>query len=294
MTLSTIGIASIALLCSAVASAQDAPRLVFEAASVRPSAPGAGRGTGPQGGPGTNSPGRMSQTRVTLQILLRQAYGVGFDQIEGPGWISEERYDLIANVPAGATREQAQVMLQNLLEDRFHLKLHRTTREFPAYELTIAKGGSKLKENTETDLQPAGLRGPLLPPDQDGFPQVAPGRSGAATVSENGLSRATYKAQPLSVLLFDLQARLGTPTGANTYAVARVVDKTGLTGKYDFKLAYASSSPIGGALTLPADPTVGPSFVDALEQQLGLKLTKSVTMLEVLVIDSVEKTPTEN
>jgi uncharacterized protein (TIGR03435 family) len=290
-----IAIASTVVLSSSAVLAQDSPRLVFDVASIRPSGPQAGgRGGGLVGGPGTNSPGRITHTRVTIQRLLREAYGVDFDQIQGPDWISEERYDLAANVPSGTTREQLPVMLRNLLEDRFRLKLRRTTREFPVYELTVAQGGTTLKENRDGDLQPMRPGDPRLPPDQDGYPRFPPGKSGMASSVVNGLTHTAAQGEPLSALLFQLQAQLGTMTGPNTYAMGRVVDKTGLTGKYDFRFAYASGSPIGGALALPIDPSAGPGFIDALERQLGLKLTRSMAPLEVLVIDHVERIPTED
>ena len=246
------------------------------------------------GGPGTASPERITVTRTTIQRLLREAYGIDFDQIQGPDWISEERYDLVANVPAGATREQLLVMLRNLLEERFQLKLHHITREFPVYELTVARGGSKLKEHTDRTLQPLRPGDGPLPADRDGFPQIPAGRSGSAGNNVNGVTRRSVQGVPLSDLLFQLRAQLGTTTGANTYAIARVIDKTGLTGNYDYKLEFASTPGIGGALTLPSDPSAGPTFIDALEKQLGLKLTKSTAPLDVLVIDHVEKTPREN
>ena len=294
MMLSRITIVSLAVLSSIVASAQDSPRLTFEVASVRPSPPGGGRGGGLVGGPGTASPERITVTRTTIQRLLREAYGIDFDQIQGPDWISEERYDLVANVPAGATREQLLVMLRNLLEERFQLKLHHINREFPVYELTVARGGSKLKENTDRTLQPLRPGDGPLPADRDGFPQIPAGRSGSAGNNVNGVTRRSVQGVPLSDLLFQLRAQLGTTTGANTYAIARVIDKTGLTGNYDYKLEFASTPGIGGALTLPSDPSAGPTFIDALEKQLGLKLTKSTAPLDVLVIDHVEKTPREN
>lgn len=82
----------------------------FEVASVKPSPPASqGRG-GAQGGPGTSDPGRITYFRVTLQRLIGEAYGVNFDQIQAPGWISEERYDIRATVPAGATKDDLKVM----------------------------------------------------------------------------------------------------------------------------------------------------------------------------------------
>lgn len=269
----------------------------FEVASVKPSDPASqGRG-GPQGGPGTADPGRVTDSRITLQALIRQAYGVNFDQIQGPGWISEERYDVRATVPPGATKDDLKVMYQHLLEERFKLAVHHITKDFPVYELTIAKGGTKLKENTE-NLEPSRMGDPKMPLDRDGFPQLPPGKSGMASTPVNGLSRMTAKGMPLSMLLFQVGATLGTFTGQNTYAPGRIVDKTGLTGNYDFKLEFAGGVGIGSALSLPASADAstpsGPNLIEAMEKQLGLKLTKTTGHLDVLVIDHAEKTPTEN
>jgi len=93
------------------------------------------------------------------------------------------------------------------------------------------------------------------------------------------------------------RAQLGTITGQNTYAPGRIVDKTGLTGKYDFRLEYAGGGGIGALLSPSSsdasEPTGGPSLIEAMEKQLGLKLTKTTGHLDVLVIDHAEKTPTE-
>ena len=289
---SRIAIGSLAALIS-FASGQ-----TFEVASVKPSDPASqGRG-GPQGGPGTADPGRIAYSRVTLQALIREAFGVNFDQIQGPGWIAEERYDIRATVPPGATKDDLKVMYQHLLEERFKLALHHITKDFPVYELTIAKGGSKLKENTDPDLQPSRPGDPRLPPDRDGFPQFPPGKAGMASELVNGLNRTSARGMALSSLLFQVGAQLGTITGQNTYAPGRIVDNTGLTGKYDFKLEFAGGIGIGMALSLPASADAsepsGPSLIEAMEKQLGLKLTKTTGHLDVLVIDHAEKTPTEN
>ena len=284
--LSRIASASLATLIS-VAFGQ-----TFEVASVKPSAPASqGRGGGLQGGPGTADPGRITHSRVTLQRLIGEAYGVDFDQIQAPGWIAEERYDIRATVPPGATKDDVKVMLQHLLEERFKLALHHITKDFSVYELTIAKGGAKLKENTE-NLEPARPGDPRLAPDQDGFPQFPPGKSGMAGAPVNGLLHTTARGMPLSALLFQVGAQLGTITGQNTYAPGRIVDKTGLTGKYDFHLEYAGGGGIGTADA--SDPSGGPSLMEAMEKQLGLKFTKTTGHLDVIVIDHAEKTPTEN
>ncbi len=119
-----------------------------------------------------------------------------------------------------------------------------------------------------------------------------------ATAVSNGLTYLTARGVPFSVFTGQLGAQLGTMTGSNTYAMGRIVDKTGLTGKYDFNLEYAGGVGIGGALSLPVgpdgEPSGGLSILDAVEKQLGLKLTKSTAPFDVLVIDHVEKVPTEN
>jgi len=294
--LGMIARASLATLIS-VAFISFALGQTFEVASVKPSDPASpGRG-GRQGGPGTADSGRITYSRVTLQALIREAYGVNFDQIQGPGWIAEERYDIRATVPPGATKDDLKVMYQHLLEERFKLALHHITKDFPVYELTIAKGGSKLKENTET-LEPSRPGDPRLPPDRDGFPQFPPGKAGMASELVNGLNRTSARGMALSSLLFQVGAQLGTVTGQNTFAPGRIVDKTGLSGKYDFHLEFAGGFGIGTALSLPASADAsepsGPSLMEAMEKQLGLKLTKTTGHLDVLVIDHAEKTPTEN
>ena len=273
----------------------------FEVASVKPSGPppqGQRIEGYLQGGPGTADPARITDSRVTLQGLIRAAYGVDFDQIQGPGWIAEEKYDIMAKVPPGATKDDLKVMLQHLLEERFNLAFHHITKDFPVYELTVAKGGAKLKENAET-LEPSRQGDPRLPPDRDGYSQFPPGKSGLSSVAFNGLNHMTARGMPLSSLLFMLRSRLGTIMGPNSYAPGRIVDKTGLTGKYDFHLEYAGGRLIGAALSLStstdaSEPSGGPDIFEAMEKQLGLKLTKRAAPLDVLVIDHAEKTPTEN
>jgi len=223
---------------------------------------------------------------------------VAFDQIQGPGWIAEEKYDVAAKVPLGATKDDLKVMLQNLLKERFKLAFHHIIKDFPVYELTIAKGGLKLKENTDPNLQPSRPGDPRMPLDRNGFPQLPPGTAGMVSAPVNGLTHMTARGMPVSIVVGRLGAQLGAVTGPNTYAPGRILDKTGLTGKYDFNLEYAGGSRIGAALSLPTsadgEPSGGLSFVDAIEKQLGLKLTKTNAPVDVLVIDHAEKTPTEN
>jgi uncharacterized protein (TIGR03435 family) len=169
-------IASVLLCAAAFGQAPDT-RPAFEVASVRPAGPpGQGPPTrGLQGGPGTNDPDRITDRGVTLQRLIREGYGVDFDQIQGPSWMADESYDVAAKVPPGSTKDQLKLMLQNLLAERFKLTLHHVSKDFPVFELTIAKGGLKIKENTDT-LEPSRPGDKRLPPDRNGYPQIAPGK----------------------------------------------------------------------------------------------------------------------
>src|SRR5580700_6734077 len=153
-----------AWLCSlahaqSAANAQPAEaKLGFEVASVKPSALPAGNGVirlGRQDGPGSGDPGRVTYSFSTIRDLIVEAYSVKRSQVSGgPNWLDSERFDIVAKVPQGATKEQVKVMLQNLLAERFKLTLHRETKELPLYALVVGAKGPKLKDSGVTDTPP--------------------------------------------------------------------------------------------------------------------------------------------
>jgi hypothetical protein len=166
----------------------------FEVASVKPAAPITGNRimVMMRGGPGTPDPGQITYTNVSLQNVLINAYGVKGFQISGPGWLDSERYDIVAKVPRGATKEQFMGMLQNLLAERFKLTLHREKKDLPMYALVVGKNGPKLKESVDGPAPKEG--GPVDGPattmgrvtmGKDGFPAMPPasGGRGAAAMS---------------------------------------------------------------------------------------------------------------
>jgi len=304
------------LLVASILLAQDT-KLQFEVASVRPSGP-VPRGT-PQfpagrssGGPGTNDPQRITYERVPLLQLLMNAYGVSPDQIAGPGWATTDdlgeaaRFDISAKLPAGATKEQATIMLQNLLAERLQLTLHRKTIEASDYALLLGKGGSKLKESTgpiRDSERKAVAPGPIqLEAQKDGFPELFPGHNMGGTF-QDGVARMRFRDYPLVDLAQQLSQALAV----------RIVNQTGLSGKYDFKLEFdlaAEAAGVGLLVKLPLTPgqparmnksvpDLGqqdalPIISSAMEKQLGLKLQAIKVPIDTLVIDHVEKTPTEN
>jgi uncharacterized protein (TIGR03435 family) len=306
-----------ATLGSIVLLAQDA-KLQFEVASVRPSGPvppgtpqfPGGRITG---GPGTNDPENIRYERVPFQQLIMAAYGVQRDQINGPAWATSEdfseaaRFDISAKVPSGTTKDQVATMLQNLLAERFRMSLHHETVQVSGYAVVVAKGGSKLKESRgpvdESERIIPGPGGQLnRETEKDGFRRLFPGAN-MGGIFKDGVVRDRFRDYPLSDLSQQLSSTLA----------AHVIDRTGLGGKYDFTLeftppengfavAIAATFPIYPGQTAPLNkngPTPGqqdavPIISSAMEKQLGLKLEATKIAVDTLVIDHVEKMPTEN
>jgi uncharacterized protein (TIGR03435 family) len=219
--------------------------------------------------------------------FLEEAYDVKPFQISGPDWLGSTKFQLIATVPKGATKEQYRLMLQNLLAERFKIKVHFEKKEGTSYALVVGKNGPKMKESVE---EPAAKEGApaATPPakaqvDQDGFPACPPGR-GTRTLIANGRVRLCANQVTMERLVALLTNRSGHT----------VTDETELKGKYDFVLTYAAATPApdGSAASVPEADSY-PDLIGAM-QQLGLKLEQRRTMIDMLVIDHLEKVPTEN
>jgi uncharacterized protein (TIGR03435 family) len=271
----------------------------FEVASVKPASAQANGRIALLGGPGTLDRGRIDYQNVTLKMMLMRAYEVEADQVSGPSSIEASHYDVQARFPPDTTREQFDLMLANLLAERFGLIFHREKKDFLVYELQVAKGGSKLKKSVGDALPAIGSSGRGGPVDKDGFP-VPPAHQ-TAQIGGGGIAKMAGNQITAAVLDQFLQRPLGLidgPPASGLLPTARVVNKTGVEGEYDVHLQYqwqlgAGAGQHDGAATDPAleaEPTL---FV-ALQQQLGLKLEKSKQPFDVLVVDRVEKTPTEN
>ena len=148
MIRTTIGTVLAALMCCASLDGQTADRYpAFAVASVKPAPPVVdGTDYSMHGGPGTDDPGQITYPHTWLARMLTVAYGVAFDQISGlPDWSATQAYSIVAKIPPNTTKDQFNLMLQNLLAERFHLTLHHETREFQVYTLLVAKGGPKVK-----------------------------------------------------------------------------------------------------------------------------------------------------
>jgi uncharacterized protein (TIGR03435 family) len=260
----------------------------FEAATVKPAT---GDRTWLVGGPGTPDPGRISYENIDLRRLLMLAYAVDRDQVSGPGWIDSERYTIVARIPSGATEQQFQIMLRNLVIDRFRLALHRDTREFSGYELVIAKGGPKL---SPAELGDAGHAAERKAPDSDGCPEPRPGvHFKEDRFPRVGIGCARFNKYSVSQLAGALSVYIAAEEGGVFGStIIHVIDKTALQGQYDFTLKFHFAPRLPGQSGLDDDG--GPTVFAAIEQQLGLKLQKAREPLEVIVIDHVERTPIDN
>ncbi len=255
-----------------------ADSLTFEVASIKLSAK-QGMVTRMTGGPGTSDPGLFAATNAELSSLLMRAYGIQYDQLKGPSWMDETEFDVVAKVPPGTTAEQLRKMLQNLLAERFRMRVHCETRVVRVYELTVAKNGPKLRPAANSsgteDFVPSPSR-----VDRDNFPTLPPGRPNGACGNLPDASYCTFRMVTMGMLA----QRLSLPT----FVGSPVVDKTGLAGPYDFTLYFRR-------MDGPPSPDVeAPDIEQAVEQQLGLKLAPSKGSMDVLVIDNAEKAPTEN
>ena len=296
---------SVLLLASALFGQYSAKRLEFEAASVKPSPQPAGGfiRLKPPGGPGTADPTRLEYTFTTLRNLLMVAYSVKNYQVSGPAWLDSERYDVLATCAPGTTKEQVAVMLQNLLADRFQVKVHKETKDLPLYELTVAKGGPKLKPYVDDPNEPKfdpGQPPPLPPPGKDGaLPKPPPGMN--LMMIMNGKLHMVSRKTTMARLADQLSNNLRNP----------VVDKTGLTGDYDVDIEFSTEGlagvpglPGGGPPGGPGGPGIGPgpggdtndapALITAVQEQLGLKLDQKKGPLDLVVVDHAEKTPAEN
>ena len=232
------------------------------------------------GGVGTGEPLRITYRGTWLPPLIAEAFGVRSDQVTGPAWLRTERYDIVANIPQGATKDDFKLMLADLLRERFRLQFHMDSKARPIYALHVGNNGPKLKPSerrTDDAIAPS-----LGSVDAEGCPIVSPNYKGMVSRPAAGVMCWTAR----DVAIADLARLLEQPAGGRP-----IVDETGLTSRYDFKIRYQFLGR-GGDVGAAADPA--PTVFTAVEEQLGLKLEPTTRSLPALIIDSIEREPTEN
>lgn len=282
----------------------------FDAASVRVVKLASHPVFGNRGGPGTNDPGRIHLCCIGMFSLLMRAYDVQLDQIVGPSWIMDNAgpnlYQVDALMPADTTRAQFQLMMQNLLKERFHLEIHREKRDFPGYELVVAASGPKLKLSIPNPTVVVSDTAPVPNRRADGTLDLPPGPQ-LFTSLGRGVIIVQAQEKPISDLVKGMGRLIAQSRGEDPNDFAspkpRVLDKTGLDGKYDFTLRFSCDACqfdiVNGASPVLSNRTdfqgVEPDIFVALQRQLGLKLVKTKDIpLEIIVVDHVDKIPTEN
>jgi uncharacterized protein (TIGR03435 family) len=266
---------AIVILTGTAAMAQDrpaSPEPVFEVASVKLNP----NDSVPEGVSLQAEGVRFTGFRVrTLITMAYRSEGIQrFDQlVGGPSWIAIDRFDIVAKIggdssAAAATQNRLPAMLRTLLRDRFRLRIHSETRIVPAYALVVARRdrrlGPQLREST-IECPPTGGP-PVTNADPDRWCGI---RAAGGVITGRAVSPS------------QLAGNLGGYPTIDRF----VTDRTGLTGRYDFRLEYSPAS------VEPGDPVsnAGPSLFTALTEQLGLKLQPETVALPVLVIDDIEK-----
>ena len=256
---------------------------------------------------------RVDIGNFTLMQLITKAYDVKTYQVQGPSWMTSmaQRFDIVANLPAGATKDQVPQMLQALLAERFKLVIHRDTKEHNVYALVVAKGGAKFTETQE----PAPAGDAAAPnPAITGSSSVTINQSkgGAAEVSTGaGLRQKMIPSADGKSIRFEIsKASMALLADGLSPLVDRpIVDMTELKGNYDvafevsreelLNLARAAGANVPqaapGASASPAEAASDPggSIFTAI-QSLGLKLEPRKAPLLMIVVDQAEKMPTDN
>jgi uncharacterized protein (TIGR03435 family) len=294
IALTAVGAAALVAFTNMLVRAQAPASPAFEVASVRPSPEQLGPAA--YASVGVHISG--AQVRISylaLRDYLSIAYRLPVGQVEGPDWIAQVRFDIAAKLPDGSSASQVPEMLQALLADRFLLKTHRESKDFPVYALIVAKGGPKLRDHV-TAGDPAAVAGTVNVTASGGGNGAAIDLGGGSTFSMSD-NRVEITKANMTAIASMLTRLIDRP----------VIDATGLTGIYDLALTFAPEdfiaaelrSAVNAGVTLPPQAQAmldsGPSDpLSAPLLEFGLRLESRKAPLDVIVVDAMRKTPIEN
>ncbi len=198
--------------------------------------------------------GEIVMENISLKGWMERAYNVKDYSLSGPPWLDSECFDVIAKPPAGTPQNRFNAMLQTLLVERFKLAFHHESKMLPAYALIVDKKG----------------------------PKIQPVEAGGSTGTSSGRGRLTGSKVSMAEFAEQLSVQLDRP----------VQDLTRLQGVFDYKLLWTEDKPV--APGAPDDSATGPSLFSAMQEQLGLKLEGRKLPVQILVVDHIERVPTEN
>jgi uncharacterized protein (TIGR03435 family) len=264
--------------------------------------------------------GRVDAGFMSLADLIQAAYKVKSYQVSGPDWMNSQRFDVLAKMPEGSTKEQVPDMLKALLAERFKLVVHKESKEHSMYALIVGKGGLKLKES----LPDAVVAADAPPPPPAAGTTSITTNTGTMSIKQNGDGRgATITTPGEGVVKTSMGAdgnmhlemsKMDMPKFAETvsrFVDRPVIDETGLKGNYQVVLdlsmadmmrvarmagAAIPAGPVsagGGAADAASDPGGGGSVFTAV-QTMGLKLEPRKETIETFIVDHLEKMPTDN
>jgi len=256
----------------------------YDVVSIKPAKPSGSAGGSGLIGNGIEYTADGLRANSTVMSLVQSAYAVDADRISGAqGWMASEKFSIDAKMESSVADElnklsvderdsARQRMLQALLADRFKLTVRTESKELPVYELVIGKSGLKIQEAKPGDTYADGIKG-------------GSGKGLGGDLMVGFGSTGNVKAQGIEIGTF--------AQGLSRYLKRPVVDKTGLTGRYDFTLYYApearAQAPSGSAADSAAVDPTGPSLFTAVQEQLGLKLEAKKDPLAIIVIEHVER-----
>jgi uncharacterized protein (TIGR03435 family) len=275
------------LSCCAGFGQSPTQKLAFEVASIKPAPPSPMNQL--RVGMGADA-GMLRYSNVSLKDCIRVAYRVKDFQVQGPDWLGNTRFDIVAKLPDGSSEDQIPEMLQTLLADRFKLVVHRDSKEHAIYALVAGKGGPKLKP---AEMATADVTAPA-------------GNGGRGVIPRGGMT----------VMVDDTGAHLQAPSATlprlaelmSRFAERPIVDMSGIEGQYDFDLVLspealrgvqgggrqAGPPPADGAGPSATGGSEGPGSIFEAVQRYGLKLEPRKAQMDVLIVDQMEKAPTAN
>jgi uncharacterized protein (TIGR03435 family) len=277
-------------------------RVMFEDASVHQNTTASSpnqRGSNFPLGPGdvyTPDGGHFRAFNLPLVVYIMFAFKITDSQElflvpQLPAWVTTTRFDIQGTAQGNPTKDQMRLMMQSLLADRFRLAVHYETRQVPVFELLVDQPGTLgplLQRHPDETPCPTSYQSPAptAPPQafDNRFPVVC---GGLLNMAPSALGRFRVGARNVPMELI-ASSMAGGASGLDR----PVLDKTGLTGTYDFALEFTPQpdDPSAPGASFRSDST-GPTFVEALKDQLGLKLEPQTGPFDVLVIDSVEEPP---
>jgi uncharacterized protein (TIGR03435 family) len=308
------------------AAAQPRPPVAFEVASIKPSP--AMTTLNPQAlmsgqiKLGLNvTASRVDIDMTPLNELIRMAYGVKSYQVTGPDWMASERFDITAKLPEGATKDDVNEALKALLVERFGLAVHTEKKERPIYALVVTKDGPKMKPGLSDSAMPKNDEPPVFSANGASLNGLTQGRDGTVNATVNSATAGTAKITMSAATGYHIEAlNITMPALADqiTAMMERpVIDQTGLTGTYQASIDIPMSQVMAMAqramaqmgLAMPAlppgapggppaagaaaEPDGGTSVAESLSK-LGLQLEKKNAPVDVIVVDTLEKTPKED